>query len=49
MFEPFERANAGDGHHGLGLSIVRAIADAHGAAVAAQPRRSGGLEVTVRL
>jgi signal transduction histidine kinase len=52
MFEPFQRlgdrrtATAG-GHHGLGLSIVRAIAHAHGAVVDAQPRAGGGLAVTV--
>ena len=53
LFEPFERlddgrATAADGHHGLGLSIVRAIAVAHGATVAAEPLAGGGLEVTVR-
>jgi signal transduction histidine kinase len=52
LFEPFERLDAGrtatdDGHHGLGLSIVRAIAAAHGATVNAEPRSGGGLAVTV--
>jgi signal transduction histidine kinase len=52
LFEPFERmgdrrAAMTDGHHGLGLSIVRAIAAAHGAAVSAQPLADGGLVVTV--
>jgi signal transduction histidine kinase len=52
MFEPFQRLGGGraaraDGHHGLGLSIVRAIATAHDAAVAAAPRPDGGLAVTV--
>jgi signal transduction histidine kinase len=52
MFEPFRRlgpARTGtdQGHHGLGLSIVRAIANAHGASIAARPRTEGGLEVTV--
>ena len=52
LFEPFRTADAdrtrlGDGH-GLGLSIVRAIADAHGAIVEAEPRPKGGLRVEVR-
>ncbi|MER6950482.1 HAMP domain-containing sensor histidine kinase [Nonomuraea sp. NPDC000554] len=34
---------------GLGLSIVRAIVDAHGGAVTAEPREEGGLTVTVTL
>jgi signal transduction histidine kinase len=51
LFQPFQRlndrrANHGDGH-GLGLSIVRAIANAHGAAVAARAVRGGGLAVDV--
>lgn len=53
LFEPFKRreresSGTANNHHGLGLSIVRAIATAHGASVAAQPRPSGGLVVTVR-
>ncbi len=52
LFEPFQRAGGRhaadtDGSHGLGLSIVRAIATAHGATVAARPRPGGGLAVTV--
>ena len=52
LFEPFERLNDGrgaaaDGHHGLGLSIVRAIAVAHGAIFAAEPLAGGGLAVIV--
>ena len=52
LFEPFQRlerdrTGAGDAH-GLGLSIVRAIATAHGAQLSANPRASGGLVVTVR-
>ncbi|MBV8432157.1 MAG: HAMP domain-containing histidine kinase [Solirubrobacterales bacterium] len=51
LFEPFkrlQRARTGqDGRHGLGLSIVRAIAVAHGAEVRAEPRPEGGLIVTV--
>lgn len=52
MFEPFRRlgpARTGtdQGQHGLGLSIVRAIADAHGAQIDAHPRPGGGLSMTV--
>jgi signal transduction histidine kinase len=51
MFEPFHRLNGrtqtGEGHHGLGLSIVSAIAGAHGAAISAVPQAIGGLTVTV--
>jgi signal transduction histidine kinase len=50
LFEPFRRLGddrrRGEGH-GLGLSIVRAIAEAHGATVAAVPRPTGGLALTV--
>jgi signal transduction histidine kinase len=53
LFEPFRRLRglrpAGDdGHHGLGLSIVRAIAASHGAALSAAPGEAGGLVVTIR-
>ncbi|MGC3859919.1 sensor histidine kinase [Micromonospora chersina] len=43
-----DRAGAGRGF-GLGLSIVRAVAQAHGGTVHAQPREGGGLVVTVSL
>jgi signal transduction histidine kinase len=51
LFEPFHRlgdtrAAKPDGL-GLGLSIVRAIADAHDATVEVLPRPEGGLEITV--
>ena len=51
MFRPFERiatprASNGSGH-GLGLSIVAAIADAHGAEVTAHARPEGGLRIKV--
>jgi signal transduction histidine kinase len=51
LFQPFQRldrrrANYSDGH-GLGLSIVRAIATAHDAAITAQPMPDGGLSVSV--
>ncbi|MGH2915234.1 MAG: sensor histidine kinase [Solirubrobacteraceae bacterium] len=50
LFEPFQRlgGRAADGaHHGLGLSIVRAVAAAHGASLQALPGEHGGLTVTV--
>jgi signal transduction histidine kinase len=51
LFQPFrqlgtERIRHGGGL-GLGLAIVRAIADAHGAALTASPRPQGGLEIEV--
>lgn len=49
LFEPFQRLDrvADDGHHGLGLSIVRSIATAHGASLSARARSRGGLVVEV--
>ncbi|MBM7169928.1 HAMP domain-containing protein [Streptomyces sp. G44] len=49
LFEPFQRLDrtAGDGHHGLGLSIVRSIAASHDATVDAHARPEGGLVVEV--
>ncbi|MGE6738454.1 sensor histidine kinase, partial [Streptomyces sp. NPDC059900] len=49
LFHPFQRMrrNADDGHHGLGLSIVRSIATAHDAELTAQGRPDGGLVVQV--
>jgi signal transduction histidine kinase len=50
LFEPFQRLGperTTDGHHGLGLSLVRAIASAHGATVTAAPLVGGGLTITV--
>ncbi|MEU7585816.1 ATP-binding protein [Micromonospora sp. NPDC049230] len=53
MFQPFRRLSrervAGARGFGLGLSIVRAVARAHGGTVDAQPRPAGGLIVTVTL
>jgi signal transduction histidine kinase len=52
LFEPFRRLDGertSDGRGlGLGLSIVRAIAVAHSAALEARPLADGGLEVEVR-
>jgi signal transduction histidine kinase len=55
LFQPFQRlgsdrvqaAAATRTGHGLGLAIVRAIAGAHNAAIAAQARREGGLDIEV--
>ena len=52
LFEPFRRsglARTARRGAGLGLSIVRAIAAAHGGVVQAQARPDGGLTVTVDL
>ncbi|MEV7194408.1 HAMP domain-containing sensor histidine kinase [Streptomyces sp. NPDC093510] len=49
LFEPFQRLGrtADNGHHGLGLSIVRSIATAHDATLNAHARPQGGLVVEV--
>ena len=50
LFQPFQRYEPRTGHadgHGLGLSIVAAIADAHRAEVVASPGPEGGLDITV--
>jgi signal transduction histidine kinase len=53
LFEPFHRLGADRlataPGVGLGLSIVRAVARAHGGDVRAEPRDGGGLVVTVTL
>jgi len=53
LFDPFrrlgpDRTAPSDGHHGLGLSIVAAIATAHHATLTATARPDGGLSVEVR-
>ncbi|MEO3794118.1 HAMP domain-containing sensor histidine kinase [Nonomuraea sp. B10E15] len=53
LFEPFrrlhsDRVDSAKGS-GLGLSIVRAVVQAHGGNVTAVPRDGGGLVVTIRL
>ena len=51
LFQPFQRLGPRparrDGGHGLGLSIVRAIATAHGATIGARALPGGGLAVDV--
>jgi signal transduction histidine kinase len=51
LFRPFQRLGTERtqraGVHGLGLAIVRAIADAHGASVTAAARENGGLDIAV--
>ncbi|MET7469607.1 HAMP domain-containing sensor histidine kinase [Micromonospora sp. NPDC005222] len=52
LFEPFRRGGqerTGARGSGLGLSIVRAVSDAHGGTVKAVAQPGGGLEVTVTL
>ncbi|MGW0806281.1 sensor histidine kinase [Nonomuraea sp. NPDC002799] len=53
LFEPFRRLHADRVESakgaGLGLSIVRAVVQAHGGNVSAVPRDGGGLVVTIRL
>jgi signal transduction histidine kinase len=53
LFEPFRRLEAdrtgSDRGAGLGLSIVKAVAAAHGGRATARPLEDGGLEVTVEL
>jgi signal transduction histidine kinase len=51
LFQPFERLTAArtqhNSGHGLGLSIVRAIGNAHGAELNARARPDGGLTIDV--
>ncbi|WP_425568532.1 sensor histidine kinase [Nonomuraea antimicrobica] len=53
LFEPFRRLHAdrvdSAKGSGLGLSIVRAVVQAHGGNVTAVPRDGGGLVVTIQL
>jgi signal transduction histidine kinase len=52
LFQPFQRHPPDRAGHdrgvGLGLSIVQAIADAHGATLIARPRPGGGLAIEAR-
>ncbi len=51
LFQPFQRLDPRrvqhKNGHGLGLSIVHAIATAHGATISAQPLPEGGLSLSV--
>jgi signal transduction histidine kinase len=51
LFQPFKRLAGArlqhSGGHGLGLAIVRVIADAHGASITARARVAGGLDINV--
>jgi signal transduction histidine kinase len=51
LFLPFERlstyAETSSDSLGLGLPIIQAIADAHGAALTARPQPTGGLEIEI--
>ncbi len=51
LFERFERGatRSEAAGHGLGLPIIRRVAEAHGGAVTARPRRGGGLTLEVRV
>jgi signal transduction histidine kinase len=51
LFEPFRRVDerTGSGGVGLGLSIVRSVGNAHGAALDARAAAEGGLVVTVTM
>jgi signal transduction histidine kinase len=51
LFQPFQRLGSDrlrhTSGHGLGLAIVRAIADTHAATVTGTPRPEGGLDIQV--
>ena len=53
LFEPFRRGSGDRLDHGggvgLGLTIARSIATAHGAAIQARTNPGGGLAITVQL
>jgi hypothetical protein len=49
LAEPFQRLDRNAGGSGLGLSIVRAVAEAHGGSLRLAPRPAGGLVAEVTL
>jgi signal transduction histidine kinase len=49
LFQPFQRLDNSVDGLGLGLSIVKAIAVAHGASVVCRARPGGGLEIEIAL
>ena len=52
VFQPFERLAGGNGHvagAGLGLAIVREIAEAHGGSVAVEDHEGGGAVFRIRV
>jgi signal transduction histidine kinase len=51
IFQPFQRLNDRASHDGsgLGLTIVASIAIIHGGTASADPRKNGGLSVTVTI
>ncbi len=49
LAEPFRRLHRGGGGFGLGLSIVRSVAEAHGGSATIAAPAGGGLEVTIEL
>jgi signal transduction histidine kinase len=49
LVEPFRRLDRGSGGFGLGLSIVRSVAEVYGGSVTVRARGEGGLEVRVEL
>jgi signal transduction histidine kinase len=49
LTEPFRRIDRSYGGFGLGLSIVRSVAEVHGGTVELVAPEAGGLEVRVRL
>ena len=49
LTEPFRRLSRGSGGFGLGLSIVRSVAQVHGGTVQLTAPPEGGLEVRVRV
>ncbi|MFD4976612.1 ATP-binding protein [Streptomyces sp. NPDC058424] len=52
LFQPFQRQESRTGNpdgHGLGLSIVSAVAAVHDADLAVEPDPQGGLSIAVAL